>query len=100
MKLEAVDIKGKLLKWISGILLNREQRVQIRKASSEWIEVLSVVPQGSVLGPLLFLVYISDIVMNIDSTIKLFTDDAKIYRPVKDTSDPQALQNDLGNLKN
>ena len=56
-------------------------------------------PQGSVLGPLLFLIYVNDIVLNIDSTIKLFADDAKIFRPIKDSNDSQALQSDLGRLE-
>ena len=100
LKLEAVGIKGKLLQWISDFLLNRKQRIQIRNTSSEWVKVLSGVPQGSVLGPLLFLIYINDIVMNIESTIKLFADDAKIYRPIKNANDAQVLQNDLKNLEN
>ena len=100
VKLEAVGIKGKILKWISDFLQNREQRVQIRNATSEWVKVLSGVPQGSVLGPVLFLIYINDIVMNIKSTIKLFADDAKICRPIRDASDQQALQDDLRSLEN
>ena len=100
VKLDAVGIKGRLYDWISDFLLNREQRVQIRNATSEWTNVLSGVPQGSVLGPILFLIYVNDIVMNIESTIKLFADDAKIYRPIKDDNDPQALQEDLKRLEN
>ena len=100
VKLDAVGIKGKLHNWISDFLLNREQRVQIRNATSEWTNVLSGVPQGSVLGPVLFLIYVNDIVMNIKSTIKLFADDAKIYRPIKNDNDHQALQDDLKRIEN
>ena len=99
LKLEAVGIRGKVLKWITDFLTDREQRVLIRGQASEWIRVLSGVPQGSVLWPVLFLVYINDIVINIDSTIKLFADDAKMYRTIKSPNDTNALQQDLKSLE-
>ena len=98
-KVEAMGIKGKVLAWIREFLTGREQRVVLRGASSDWVDVLSGVPQGSVLGPVLFLIYINDIVLNLDSSIKLFADDAKLYRALRDSSDVLALQNDLNKLE-
>ena len=99
LKLEAVGIKGKVLEWITDFVSNREQRVQLRDSASEWVGVLSGVPQGSVLGPLLFLIYVNDIVMDIKSTIKLFADDAKVYQPIRSFGDAYTLQNDLKKLE-
>ena len=99
LKLDSVGIRGKVLKWISEFLTNREQRVLLRGQASEWAHVISGVPQGSVLGPVLFLVYINDIVSNIDSTIKLFADDAKMYRTIKTQEDSYTLLQDLKTLE-
>ena len=78
-KLEHHGIRGNLLKWISAFLQNRTFQVRVNGALSEEFEVLSGVPQGSVLGPLLFLVYIIDMGWNIQSEISFFADDTKIY---------------------
>jgi hypothetical protein len=61
-------------------------------------DVLSGVPQGTVLGPVLFLVYINDIADDLDSSIRLFADDCLLYREVKNANDQQLLQNDLDTL--
>ena len=98
-KIEAVGIQGKVLDWIGQFLVGREQRVVLRGTTSDWVEVLSGVPQGSVLGPVLFLIYVNDIVLNIDSSIKLFADDAKLFRPMGSSSDARALQSDLKKLE-
>ena len=97
-KVHAVGIRGKLYEWIKAFLTGREQRVQIRGESSSWCNVTSGVPQGSVLGPVLFLIYINDIVMNIESTIKIFADDAKVYRKIRSFEDSAILQTDLDHL--
>ena len=78
-KLETAGISGILLSWFSDYLNDRCQRVVLPGASSEWTPIRAGVPQGSILGPLLFLMYINDIVEDIDSTIRLFADDTSLY---------------------
>ena len=75
-KLQSVGISGSLLQWFTDYLHNRKQSVVIPGVSSNWSTVVVGVPQGSILGPLLFLLYINDIVENINSSIRLFADDA------------------------
>ena len=81
-----------------SFLGNRKQQVIIEGHSSTSSDVLSGVPQGSVLGPILFLIYINDIAANINSTIRMFADDCLVYRTVTNTEDHLALQQDLNTL--
>ena len=99
LKLEAYGITGKLLNWIKDFLQGRTQRVVVRGVMSEELDVWSGVPQGSVLGPLLFLIYINDLLDGITSKGKLFADDSKLFRSVKNRSDRMVLQNDLLKLQ-
>ena len=78
-KLQSFGISGSLLQWFTDYLCNRKQRVVIPGVSSNWSSVEAGVPQGSILGPLLFLLYINDIVENINSSIRLFADDTTLY---------------------
>lgn len=78
-KLSSLGLNGSLLQWFSSYLSCRRQRVQYRNVSSAWVSISAGVPQGSILGPLLFLVYINDIVNDISSNIKLFADDTSLY---------------------
>ena len=79
-KLYGYGIQGNLLSWIEGFLLGRKQKVVLNGSCSSWTDVVSGVPQGSVLGPLLFSIYVNDIPNLVDSPILLFADDIKIYR--------------------
>ena len=78
-KLHSVGISGSLLQWFTDYLYNRKQRVVIPGVTSNWSSVEAGVPQGSILGPLLFLLYINDIVESINSSIRLFADDTTLY---------------------
>ena len=97
-KLNTNGIDGYLYKCIRNWLIGRKQRVLINGMKSKWQNVTSGVPQGSVLGPLLFLVYINDIDIGITSRIAKFADDTKIGRNVKDLEGIKQLQKDLDRI--
>ena len=96
-KLSSNGISGPLLQWFTDYLSNRKQRFFFLPGSaSNWTAIKAGVPQGSILGPLLFLVYINDIVENIHSSIRLFADDTSLYIIVDDPVDAAyQLNNDL-----
>jgi len=99
-KLRGFGINGSLLNWISDYLTNRLQRVLINGTESAWLPVTSGVPQGSILGPLLFLLYINDLpnALSPDTLCAIFADDTKIYRQISNPNDALALQNDIDSL--
>ena len=99
-KLETYGITGNALRWISGFLSDRTQRVYIGSEVSSIIPVPSSVPQGTVLGPILFIIFIDDIVDCVPhSNIKLFADDVKLYRRIVDVDlDTVSLQFDLDSI--
>ena len=74
------------------------KRVVVNGVKSDWAPVLSGVPQGTVLGPLLFSLYINDISSDIESEIRLFADDCVCYREIKDEKDTTKLQRDIDRL--
>ena len=78
-KIESYGIKGNLLKWIGSFLSNRRQRVKVAESLSKWAPVKSGVPQGSVMGPILFVLFINDMPNTLMNTCKLFADDAKNF---------------------
>ena len=96
-KLFSYGISGKTLKWIDSFLCFRQQRV-VNGLKSDWAPVLSGVPQGTVLGPLLFSLYISDNSSDTESEIRLFADDCVCYREIKDEEDTMKLQSDIDRL--
>lgn len=99
-KLSKIGVKGKLLDFFKDYLTNRYQRVVIQGQCSEPGLIKAGVPQGSVLGPLLFLIYINDLVDGIASNIKLFADDTTIYMEVNDPNQTaHILNHDLTTLK-
>ena len=94
-KLFSYGIGGKTLEWINAFLCFRQQRVVVNGVKSEWAPVVSGVPQGTVLGPLLFSLYINDIPVGIDSQIRLFADDCVCYREIRTVEDTLKLQKDI-----
>ena len=99
-KLKAYNIDENLIHWIIAFLTNRQQKVKINGTLSEWLMVLSGIPQGTVLGPLLFLIYINDLpdVCDNFSKLFLFADDAKLYSYVKNDHDSMCLQHNINKL--
>ena len=81
-KLECSGISGSLLALIRDFLANREQRVLLNGKNSEWATISAGVPQGSVLGPLFFLVYVNDLVDDLNSDVKIFADDTSLFSVV------------------
>ena len=78
-KLYHYGITGNLHRWFVSLLSNRFQRVTIPGGISDWVEILASFPHGSILGPLLFLLFINDRIREINSNIGLFADDTTIY---------------------
>ena len=82
LKLESYDVKGTLLEWMKNFLIGRRQLVMVAGTGSQWAPVLIGVPQGSVLGPLLFISYINEMPETVSSFIYMYTDDTKVVREV------------------
>ena len=99
-KLDHYGIRGNIHKWISSFLNNRNQKAVIDGYSSDTISVDSGVPQGSVLGPILFLVFINDLPDLVKSKCRLFADDCLVYNEIKILNDSLQLQKDLKLLEN
>jgi len=97
-KLKAHGITGNIVRWIEHWLNGRKQRVVINGYLFEWINILSGVPQGSLLGPLLFVIYINDIDDYVGSRILKFADDTKIYNKVNSVEDIEIFANRLGSI--
>ena len=98
-KLSQHGVKGNTLNWIRSFLLGRTQALVLEGERSAEAPVTSGVPQGSVLGPLLFLLYINDLPQNIQSQVRLFADDTAVYLTVTSSEDANTLQADLGTLQ-
>ena len=98
-KLKNYGIDGKINGWIEQFLTNRQQRVLVDGEFSSFDKVLSGVPQGTVLGPLLFLCHINDLPFHVKSQIRLFADDCLLYRKIKTEKDQQIIQDDLTALE-
>jgi ribonuclease P/MRP protein subunit RPP40 len=98
-KLHSYGFSGQILRWVKAFISERTQVVRVNGATSHAAQVLSGVPQGSVLGPVLFVIYVNDMPARVSSSIRLYADDTKLYRPISSPSDAQALQDDLSSLE-
>jgi hypothetical protein len=100
-KLYSYNINADIINWIKAYLYNRKQCVKINNCFSIWSTILSGIPQGSILGPLLFIIYINELPNICDSGSNLFmyADDAKLYKHILNTQDNNFLQDDLNKLK-
>ena len=101
LKLASIGITGHLLQWIDHFLTSRSQRVVINGKFSKWLPVLSGVPQGSILGPLLFIIYVNDITSVVQSSsVRIFADDVSLYAKVSSLHDCLMLHDDLSRIYN
>ena len=98
-KLHSYGIQGDVLNWIKSFLSDRTQKVVVENCVSHEEPVFSGVPQGSVLGPCLFLFFINDLPDSVISDVRLFADDTVLYRNIKSYNDYVILQNDLFSLE-
>jgi Reverse transcriptase (RNA-dependent DNA polymerase) len=99
-KLKARGVRGKLLRWIEAWLTGREQRVVLGGQCSGWKQIHSGVPQGSVLGPILFLIFIGDLdtAAGRETLLRKFADDTKISQVLHSEADNRMLQESLTNM--
>ena len=97
-KLKLLGIRGSILKWIANFLHNRLMRVIVNGECSDWAHVWSRIPQASVLGPLLFLVFVNDLPGWIKTNIRMFAGDTKVWTNLVREADITQLQDDLNSL--
>ena len=102
VKLHNFGIKGNLLRWFKNYLSGRFQRVTVHGVTSQPLPVLSGVPQGSILGPILFLIYVNDLPDSVSqgTAVSMFADYTKCHRAVRNPQDREILQSDLNNITN
>ena len=97
-KLKSYGIAYYTLRWIQAFLSGRVQQVSVNGVNSEWANVTSGIPQGSALGPILFVLYINDLRENIISNVYMFADDTNVFKKINSPDDQHTLQDDLDYL--
>ena len=97
-KIRSHGIIGDVLLWLKEFLSNRKQKVNVNGSSSEWCDIISGVPQGSVIAALLFVIFINDLPEKLKSYIFMFADDLKFFHQILDISDTEIMQEDLNLL--
>jgi hypothetical protein len=97
-KIRSLGIEPQTLEWLSDFLVGRRQRVRVNGAFSPWTTVTSGIPQGSVLGPVMFIMYINDLPMAVNSNMYLFADDTKLFREIISGMDRALLQDDINGM--
>ena len=98
-KMKSYNIDLATQAWVTAFLRNRRQRVVVNGEKSAWTNVISGIPQGTVLGPILFVLYINDLPENVKSDLFMFADDTKVSRVIKGPNDKEELQQDIYNLQ-
>ena len=91
-KLKSIGVEGEMLDILSSFLEDRQQRVTLDGESSDWMDIEAGVPQGSILGPILFLLYINDLIKVVSSDIRIFADDTFIFRIVNASSAAELIK--------
>ncbi len=98
LKMQSYGLGTTLVNWVKDFLSNRKHCVNVNGTKSDWSNVSSGIPQGTVLGPTLFVLYINDMPDDIISQVYLFADDTKVFSPISKNTPPDILQEDLNRL--
>jgi hypothetical protein len=98
-KISALGIKGKVLGWIRDFLSGRKQSVCVNGVTSSEADVCSGIPQGSVLGPILFVMFINDLPQQVQTNVRMFADDTKLFARTDTEEGINNLQEDLDRLQ-
>ena len=93
-----VKLEGQVLRWLKAFLTGKRHRVNVEGELSDWVYAKSGIPQGSVLGPSLFVIFINDLPLVIKNSCKMFADDTKLYRTIITEDDTTSLQDDIDSL--